>query len=133
MHAMEALDLRKTPHAFMEHRWGLRVARRIPVTLQAGALTADAEIRDLSISGAFIETQLQLPVHTHLLVTVPLAAAAARDPQNLPACVVRRDAGGIAVEWRDMACPTLLALLRGTGDDVPQLCERDHVFDRCRP
>jgi hypothetical protein len=30
---------------------------------------------------------------------------------NIPACVLRVDRGGIGVEWRDMACPAVIAIV----------------------
>ena len=46
-------------NAAMEHRWGRRIACGAPVRLDIGAgAPADGRLRDVSMSGAFIETTL---------------------------------------------------------------------------
>jgi hypothetical protein len=94
-------------------RFGERTRVNFPVTLAAGELTAAGVLRDVSISGALIESSLDLPLFTNLVVTLPARAAHAA-PRELAACVVRHAAAGMGVEWRDMACPTLRALLADT-------------------
>jgi hypothetical protein len=83
------------------------------VTLAAGGLTAAGVLRNVSISGALIESSLDLPLFTNLVVTLP-PAAADDAPRDLAACVVRHAGTGMGVEWRDMACPALRALLADT-------------------
>lgn len=91
----------------MEHRWGARVALNLTVTVQVDNRTsALGVIRDASISGAFIESSLQLLSYAHVFITLHGAGG-----ERLDARVVRRGPGGFAVEWRDMACPAIVALL----------------------
>jgi hypothetical protein len=53
-------------------------------------------------------------------------------PHDLAACVVRQAPGGFAVEWRDMACPAIVAMLeRITGQRAAELLE-DQAFTRRR-
>jgi hypothetical protein len=69
-----------------------------------------------SISGALIETALELPVFSNLVVSLPSHGESAPRSADLHACLVRRAPAGFAVEWRDMACPAIVALLeRATG------------------
>ena len=119
-----------TPHArFMEHRWGQRVALDMPVhiTLPTGD-SAVGVLRDASISGGYIETPLRLPVCTRLGVVLLVGTGAARRAVDLPACVTRNARDGLAIEWRDMACAPVLALLRATGVELAHLTGRDRVF-----
>lgn len=113
-----------TRAAFMEHRWGARVPLDLPVRLElAGELLGYGRLRNASISGALVITAAKLPVLAALDVVVTSPAA----PEGrilLPACVVRRAGGAIGVEWRDMACDSLVALLRAA-DDHSVLIRRD--------
>lgn len=113
-----------TRAAFMEHRWGARVDLDLPVRLELGGeLLGHGRLRNASISGALVVTASKLPVLAALDVVVTRAAV----PEGriaLPACVVRRAGGVIGVEWRDMACDALLALLRAA-DEHLVLIRRD--------
>jgi len=72
-------------------------------------------LRNVSISGALIETALELPVYTNLVVVLPASSEAAPSSAELTACVVRRQEAAFAVEWRDMACPAIVNLLEKHG------------------
>lgn len=97
----------------MEHRWGERVALDCPavLVLPDGSLM-EGRMLNASISGALIETQDRIPVYTTLGVRLQTPGAAGRRTLELPACLVRVAREGVAVEWRDMAVSTLVALLR---------------------
>ena len=113
-----------TRPAFMEHRWGARVPLGLPVRLElSGELLGHGRLRNASISGGLVATASKLPMLTALDVVVRTPVA----PQGhivLPACVVRRTREAIGVEWRDMACDSLLALLRAA-DHPAELVKRD--------
>jgi hypothetical protein len=113
----------------MEHRWGQRVTLELPVRLEVGGrLLGRGLVRNLSVSGALIETSLELPVFTNLVVTFPATRETAGQSSGLAASVVRTAPGGFAIEWRDMACPLVVALLeRRAGRPVAALCD-DPVF-----
>jgi len=124
-----AVTTRNIAPVFMEHRWGQRVPLGLPAHLESEARASGAgRIRDASISGAFIVTDLRLPVFANLNVFVLAGDGAACRAVALPGCVTRVDPSGFAVEWRDMASPALLALLRGFGGDFAHLTSRDRVF-----
>lgn len=109
---------------FMEHRWGARVSLDLPVRLElAGELLGFGRLRNASISGALVITAARLPPLAALDIVVTTTAA----PEGrivLPACVVRRAGGAVGVEWRDMACDSLVTLLRAA-DDHAELVKRD--------
>jgi hypothetical protein len=93
-------------------RFGQRIPLELPVGLNAGALgKARGFIRNASISGAFIETTLELPLHTNLVVTLAIQGLEGA-AHALSACVVRLDTFGLAVEWRDMASVDVIDLLQ---------------------
>ena len=126
MPAAERIERYSDP---MEHRWGQRVTLEIPVTLAvAGRTLGRGVLRNASISGALIETALELPVFSNLVVSLPSHGENAPRTADLHACLVRRAPAGFAVEWRDMACPAIVALLeRATGRRADALVE-DECF-----
>ena len=113
----------------MEHRWGVRVdidcAARL--MLHDGAV-GEGRLRNASISGALIATPVRLAPLTPLNVVLTTGRGAQRRTLELPACVARVDREGFAVEWRDMAVPTLVELLREAGAASHTLQARDRVF-----
>jgi hypothetical protein len=82
----------------LEHRWGQRIACGASVRLSAAAGNSVAgKLRDVSTSGAFIETSLRLPLFSQLVVAV-VREDRAREIDTL-ASVVRVARDGVAVEW----------------------------------
>ncbi len=122
MQAVECAERYSDP---MEHRWGQRVTLEVPVRLYFDdAVLGRGMLRDVSISGALIETSLDIPVFANLTVALPAIEEAGPQIHELAANVVRRVATGVAVEWRDMACPAVVALMeRITGKRVTALCD----------
>ena len=102
----------------MEHRWGQRVAVDIPVQLISHPHgVGEGRIKDISQSGARINTQFELP--TLALVTVVIEPGDAADTlwcheldTGLSACVVRCGPHEIGVEWTPVASGEAIALLR---------------------
>lgn len=109
---MQNLKKKSTRHDQSSLRFGHRTPLELAVGLRADGLeSAPGIIRNASISGAFIETAVELPLHTNLIVTLEIQGpgAAAHD---LNACVVRQDAFGLGIEWRDIASVDVVELLR---------------------
>jgi hypothetical protein len=93
----------------MEHRWGRRIRCGAPVrvTTRAG-VTVTGVMRDVSMSGAFVQTPFELPLHA------PVEVAVLRDcgaEVRLSGISVRRQSDGIGIEWCEAApsaiCPVL--------------------------
>jgi len=123
MHAIKPAERISDP---MEHRWGQRVTVEVPVRLEVGGRPLGRGIlRNASISGALIESALELPVFSNLVVSIPAVG-------DLPASIVRCTAGRLAIEWRDMGCPSIVTLLeRVTGQRATALVE-DQAFSHGR-
>jgi hypothetical protein len=78
----------------VEHRWGHRVPVGLEVRLVCRPLAiGTGRVRDVSVSGAFIETALEVPLLAHVRVQASNFEAAAH--------VVRADPDGIGIgiEW----------------------------------
>jgi hypothetical protein len=102
--------LRRLP-IFMEHRWGQRTRCRATVRLSAGAgVIGTGRVRDVSTSGAFIETALQLPMHARVLLMVLGNESASREVA-ITASVARVVRDGIGVEWCETPTGSICALL----------------------
>lgn len=81
----------------MEHRWGERSAVNLPVrVMRPPAIIGWGRLRDVSVTGAFIETSLPLPPLT--FVEVDLSVARGRSCR-VSGCVVRRTPEGVGIEW----------------------------------
>lgn len=84
----------------MEHRCGRRVRiGRIVRVADIGGWTATARLRDLSVSGAFLECSK--PPYSVTWLRVELQNRPR--PESITGDVIRRAPDGIAVEWREFA------------------------------
>jgi PilZ domain-containing protein len=106
---------------FMEHRWGQRLPCRAHVRICASDdITGAGQVRDVSSSGAFIETAIRLPVYARVALVV-LGNESATRTVEINASVVRVASDGIGVEWCDtpggsicevLGCTTRCAALK---------------------
>lgn len=104
----------------MEHRWGHRVAVDLEVRLLNGTqLLGTGRIVNASVSGAFIETSDPVPQFSNLMLQSISAGDESGNAENIPACVLRVDHRGVGVEWRDMACPAVIAIVTHAAQRVP--------------
>lgn len=84
------------PHV-VDHRFGRRLQCGASVRILAGTQgDADGRLRNVSLSGAFIETALRPEPFTVVTIASTRPANAA---EPLSASVVRHDVRGIGVEW----------------------------------
>ena len=90
----------------MNHRWGARRALDARVRLLAShAMIGTGHIRDLSVTGAFIETRLELHALS-LLYLQPAASPLARTRSFwMVASVIRESPGGFGLEWANPTVP----------------------------
>jgi len=77
----------------------------------SGAELGMGSITNASISGAFLETTLRLPVNASITLEPISSAGAALEGMKMAARVARVDPRGLGIEWRVMASPETLALL----------------------
>ena len=95
----------------MEHRWGQRAVCRKQVRLSAGAgIGGTGRLRDVSMSGAFIETASVLPPLTRIEIAVLPTTPGGREILVM-ASVVRSERDGVGVEWCEMSAGSVCAML----------------------
>lgn len=95
----------------IEHRWGGRIACHAHVQLSAeNDLSGDGRMQDVSMSGAFIETKLPLPLYSQAEIRIVNEDGSLREP-TIRVTVVRTESNGVGVEWRETVegpvCPAL--------------------------
>jgi hypothetical protein len=95
----------------MEHRWGQRVDCHLCVGISAaGGGGGGGRLRNVSMSGAFIETRLALPIFARIEIAVLQAGPAQREIV-VTANVVRSMSDGVGVEWSEASAGSICALL----------------------
>jgi len=83
----------------LDHRWGLRSLCKARVRLSTGTgITGTGRVRDISASGAFIETTARLSADAQVDLVI-LGNQSASHTVELAATVVRIDDDGLGVEW----------------------------------
>ncbi len=96
----------------MEHRLGRRIPNRQTARLETPAGAANAQIIDLSVSGALLRTPHQLPLHTPVRVRLRRnSSGSAGSWRWVDARVVRTDILGVGVEWSEFAPAVVLDLV----------------------
>lgn len=103
----------------MEHRWGQRVPVGMKVRLSCLPYSIGAgRLRDISVSGAFIETNLSVPLlaRVHLEVDLPFAGRTRK--HSIPGHVARDAEDGIGIEWLELAPPAVAELLIARAAEV---------------
>jgi hypothetical protein len=97
----------------MEHRWGQRFVVDMPVRLATRPYTVCiGRVKDLSMSGAHIQTALDLRILCRVQVDLVLPSRPSRTTPVLSAYVARRHRDGIGVEWCEFGPQAVVELLR---------------------
>jgi PilZ domain len=89
--------------ASMEHRWGERFSANVAVRLHLGSgIVVKGRLADVSVSGAFVVTETQVPVLSRVFVELGIASS---EPgaQLVPAYVMREAPNGIGLEWVELS------------------------------
>ncbi len=108
----------------MEHRWGKRSSVDVPVTLHLGSGTAvQGRITNVSVSGAWVLTELQLPPFSR--VVVELEDSDYPRTQTVAAYVARESREGLGLEWTEFSPRGIAKLLSRVADTLPGDVERD--------
>jgi len=94
----------------MEHRWGRRRACRARVFVSGGnGVAGVGGLRNVSMSGAYLETDMSLPLFARIAVSVLLDDGSKCD--EFTATVVRREAHGAGIEWTEPVAGSICGAL----------------------
>ena len=106
----------------MEHRLGSRHAIDFEVYLRTWGSTVSARgrLRDLSVSGAFVATQLPCRALLHIAVQIISPGQTRRNSVAAEGLIVRLAEDGIGVEWDELQ-PQLFSQLIRVQDAAEQL------------
>jgi hypothetical protein len=95
-----------------EHRWGERVRVNIPVQVSAQPLAGiDGCLKNLSLSGALLKADVDLPLHSLIEVSIKPLAQSQRATVVI-AHVSRKFKDDVGVEWCEFAPSVVKDLLR---------------------
>ena len=96
----------------MEHRWGRRIEVNESVRLRAlPEAFGVARLVDLSVSGAFVATNLRLPLFSRVRVSFDVRRGPHVSKGQFTAHVVRTAADGVGIEWDEVPPATVSALM----------------------
>ena len=110
----------------MEHRWGTRMDLNVPAEVwTSDGVSTHASVKNASLSGAFLETRVRVPLLSRVAIR-PLARAA----DWLDACVVRVEDSGLALEWLDPGLHSVSSLLALRRDPQPASASFDWMPQR---
>jgi hypothetical protein len=99
----------------IEHRWGERFPVDLPVQVAVRTLSGiDGRLKNLSLSGALIEADFVLRLHSVIEIRMRLPTPSQRDA-ILKAHVIRKINAEVGVEWCDFAPSAVKELLRSLG------------------
>lgn len=109
--AARLADALQAAHADMEHRWGNRRRCRARACISAGVgIAGRGRLRNISMSGAFLETSLPLPLYSQVAVAM-LREDDSKHLVEFMATVVRTEPGGVGIEWHDTANGSICRLM----------------------
>ena len=99
----------------MEHRWGERFPLNLSVRLNAGTtVVLGLRMSNASVSGGLVDTDVRLPVFSHVVVEFDIPGNSGPLKQHVPAYVVRHGQDGIGLEWQEFAPRAIIGLLETT-------------------
>lgn len=97
----------------VEHRWGQRVELEMPLRLILGSFEpVTAQLCNLSVSGALVQTAQPLPLWARLDVELDLPRQSRR-LERVAAHVTRRTKDGVGIAWSELAPHMVRVLLNG--------------------
>lgn len=101
-----------------EGRWGDRVRVNIPVRVSANAASADGRMKNLSLSGALLDADVNCAMHALIQVSIDVQIPPQRSAA-IAAYVSRKTEQGVGVEWCEFAPSVVKDLLRSPSIPLP--------------
>jgi ribosomal protein L19 len=87
----------------LEHRWGDRTVVNLRVRISTDSLVGDGILRNVSVSGAFIETSLPLVAMCPVQIRVLRRNKHWLSRAVASGFVVRNTQDGVGIEWNELA------------------------------
>jgi PilZ domain len=99
-----------------EHRWGTRVRMGISVSIEAPELprVSAGYVKNLSLSGALINCEFDLCLHSLIEVSIDLPAYSCAGV--VKAHISRKCNEGVGIEWCEFAPTPVKSLLRSAAE-----------------
>ena len=95
-----------------EHRWGERIRLDLPVeVLEEGRAEVGGHLKNISLSGALLQSGVDLRLHALIGVRIARASSTA-DSHVVKARVSRKPSHGVGIEWCEFAPPAVKNWLR---------------------
>jgi hypothetical protein len=91
------------------------------VRISNAAVTGTGTLRNLSVSGGFIETSLPLSGMVTVRVWIAAGAGCRRSRRDIVGFVVRRESAGFGIEWCELAALRPADVVTSRGDETPPL------------
>jgi hypothetical protein len=101
-----------------DSRWGDRVQVDIPVQVSVNALKAEGCMRNLSLSGALVKTNMDWGLHALIQVNIDMPSPSHR-AAAMTAYITRKTQEGVGVEWCEFAPSVVKDLLRSPSIPLP--------------
>jgi hypothetical protein len=102
-----------------ESRWGDRINVDLSVQLSGDTLAgADGCMRNLSLSGALVKTDVDVGVHSLIKISIKMPSPSQRT-EAVTAYISRRFKEGVGIEWCEFAPVVVKDLLRSPSIRLP--------------
>ena len=96
----------------MEHRWGIRRALNVGVTLYVESrFPSFGRLLNASSSGAYLATSVTLPLMARVHIALGWNGSQRNGSRRMAAYVVRTSDGGVGLEWQEFAPSPVIALI----------------------
>jgi hypothetical protein len=103
----------KGRECIMEHRWGQRVQIDLPIRIEGNSFQSiSARLSDLSLSGAFIEVDLDVRLLCRLQAVAVVSGRFQPATKSFDAHVIRKASRGIGIEWSAFSPADFRRLIR---------------------
>jgi PilZ domain len=103
----------------LEHRWGERIRVNIPVRVEVAATSAaDGCMKNLSLSGALMNSDCDLRLYSLIEVSIALPPPFSRTTV-IKAHVARKFNEGFGIEWHEFAPNIIKDLVRSALISTP--------------
>jgi len=101
-----------------DSRWGDRIRVDIPVHVTVNDLRADGCMKNLSLSGALLKTDVDWGLHALIQVNIGMPSSSQR-AAAITAYISRKTREGVGVEWCEFAPIAVKDLLRSPSIPLP--------------